>query len=175
MSSSPKKKLPRNIKLTVAFLANIEKPVRQLFTEIFHDYLERFSCEVKKGPVKISVLGTEGAKKASPRQLATTIVGEDGRILVDIRDPSLDDKDTSHSYVHYLFMEVICHEFVHVMQYIVDPVNTFKYAIPKHNAEDDVDKYFFDPQEMEARILADYYFSKFGSDLLEECFDTDTE
>jgi hypothetical protein len=164
----PKRKLPGNIRFKSAFLASIEKEIREMFTEIFYDYIERFGLEIPKEKVRVSVAGTEGAKEDQPRQLAVTINTESGDILIDIRDPSLDLGDTSHIYIHYLFVECLAHEFIHVMQML-----TKKTAYPaltaKFDSEDPSEVYYFSPDEVEAHTLAPFYGSRFGSALRDRC------
>lgn len=170
-----KRKLPRNIRFTVAFLADLNKVITDMFARIFYDYLDRFSLEPPTERILITVSGTEGAKEASPTQLAVTICSADGKnILVDIRDPSLDGDDADHIYIHYLFVETLAHELVHVMQMITDKKNYPPVAI-KFNPEDTTELYYFTPEEIEARTLAPLYGSRYGSGLLEACENIESE
>jgi hypothetical protein len=165
---SPKKKLPNNIKLKIAFLAPVEKEVSDMFTAIFYDYINRFNLEIPKKNSRVSVAGTEGAKEDSPTQLAVTINTEDGNILVDIRDPSLDNGDTSHIYIHYLFVECLAHEFIHVMQMLTEK-KEYPPILAKFNTEDTSESYYFAPEEIEAHSLAPFYGSRFGEALRKRC------
>ena len=153
------KKLPRNIKLQLSFLHSTDKLIRTLFTNILWDYCERFDVEPTSEKVTVVVAGIGDMDESF---VGVTYEGNN-RYAVHVYDPSLDqDEDTisNHRLVAWSFVTTLCHEFVHVAQHLTgrepEP-NSFV----KDN-EDPEEQYFFDPFEVEARILEGFYAARFG-------------
>lgn len=172
MSSSPTKKqppirkLPSNITVSTAFLAPIDAMVKDLFIGIFFDYLNRFKVKCTKEKTHIAICGIEGGTERDARQLGITIATDD-RLLIQVRDPSLEDTDEelNHMYVTVKFIEVLCHELVHAMQHLTSRSPQSIGLSMRYDKRSDEEAYFFDPFEMEARVLESFYASTFGGEL----------
>jgi len=173
MSSSKKKrkKLPSKVTISTAFLAPIDKLIKDLFIGIFYDYHKRFKLKVKNKKIHIAVCGVEEGTTKDPNQLGVTI-DSDGRILIQVRDPSLEDspENLTHFYVTVKFTEVLCHEMVHALQTITGR-NPKRFGKIKHDKKNSQEKYFFDAYEVEARILEAFYACGLGSKLMDASFD----
>ena len=153
------KKLPKNIKLSLSFLHNTDRLIRTLFTNILWDYCERFDTEPTEEKVVVVVAGISDTDGGF---IGVTYEGNN-RYAVHVYDPCLDQEEetiSSHRLVVWSFVTALCHEFVHVAQLLTgrkpEP-NSFV----KDN-EDPEEQYFFDPFEVEARILEGFYATKFG-------------
>jgi hypothetical protein len=154
---------PKNIRVTVACLPDSENEVRQLFFDCLNDYSKRFKVPItdKKFVVHICLIEYE----ESNIEQGLTIYNEaDKRILIQLRDPLLNDWGTSH-YVMDKFINILCHEIVHACQYLCNR------KIPKFNKldydkKDLREQYFFDPSEMEARMLEAPYTCFYGDKLV---------
>lgn len=166
MSSSQnrrKKVLPNNITISTAFLAPIDKEVKAMFTGVFHDYIKRFGVKPTKNKMHVAICGTE--ELAEPGDyLGSTITTED-RILIQINDPTL-SRDSDHPFVVVKFVELLGHEMTHAMQTITshDPRHAGPY---RHDKKCDTESYFFDPLEVEARIMESFYAFTYGAVLMD--------
>jgi hypothetical protein len=173
MSSSATKKraqkldLPDNVTISTAFLAPIDDMVKAIFVGIFHDYCRRFKADPSKNPVHVAIAGTDSTNPKEPYQVGmTTIASDHQRILVEVRDPTLSAADdTTHLYVAVKFVEVLCHEMVHVMQTVCERDVKETYGV-LHDGADEGESYFFDPYEIEARLLESFYAHSFGKNLI---------
>ena len=155
---------PKNIRVTVACLPDAEKDVRQMFFDCLNDYSTRFKVPItdKKFVVHICLIEYE---ESSNEQGLTIYNDADRRILVQLRDPLLNDWGPNH-FVMDKFVNILAHEIVHACQYLCNR------KIPKFNKlnydkKDLREQYFFDPSEMEARMLEAPYTSFYGSILNE--------
>ncbi len=63
------------------------------------------------------------------------------------------------------FVEVLCHEMVHVMQTVCERDVKETYGV-LHDGADEGESYFFDPYEIEARLLESFYAHSFGKNLI---------
>lgn len=150
---------PKNIRVTVACLPNAENEVRQVFFDCLNDYSKRFKVPItdKKFVVHICLIEYS---ESDIEQGLTIYNDADNRILIQLRDPLLNDWGTSH-YVMDKFINILCHEIVHACQYLCNR------KIPKFNRldydkKDLREQYFFDPSEMEARMLEAPYTCFYG-------------
>lgn len=140
--------------------------------DIFFDYLDRFRLTTPKRRVHIAIAGTEGGNQEDPYRVGMSTVAEgDDRILIEVRDPSLVEKEPVTSlYISVKFVEVLCHEMVHAMQSLTDRKPDFFSRI-KHNKRDNNEKYFFNGSEVEARVLESFYAHVYGWKLMDSCQD----
>jgi hypothetical protein len=166
MSQSLRKALPRNITLSTAFLGPVDKLIKNLFKDIFHDYDQRFEGELSKERRHVSFCGVE--RRHVPEEQMATCVSTEKRMHIIVHDPSLDAvEDTEHEYVAMKFVEMLVHEIVHVMQALKDRDNVKigkTLSIPL-NGLCPTELYFFAPEEIEARTLEMFYFYTFGQEL----------
>jgi hypothetical protein len=174
MSSSKRKRklrLPNKITISTAFLAPIDKLVKDLFIGIYHDYHKRFKLKVKNKKIHVAVCGIEEGTTKDHNQLGITISTDD-RILIQVRDPSLEDspENLTHCYVTVKFTEVLCHEMTHAMQTITGR-KPKEFGKIRHKKNNTGESYFFDQYEVEARILESFYASTLGTQLMEASFD----
>jgi len=173
----PKKKhkLPSNITVSIAFLEPVEEELQELLALIVKDYCRRFKAKITKNKVHISIAGIENSRAGPGTPIGMTIANYDNagkevnRILVQIRDPYLDDDVSSkHIYILFCFLQVICHEFVHVAQHLTGRLNgkTNNFDFIKYTKKRRDERYFFDPDEIEARLLETFYAYRYAFDLL---------
>lgn len=160
MSSSPP--IPSNVKLKFTFLHNTERKMRKLFASIMDDYCRRFGVGVTTG--RVTALFS-GVGEMGDRDFSGVTFEGNGRYLVSVYDPALDqDSDPSeHHYVAWAFVTSLCHEMVHVMQGITGRIPKIEGFPPMSDEPDEL--YFFDPFEIEARILEGFYAAMFGEEL----------
>jgi hypothetical protein len=159
--------LPSNVGFKLVSAAKVELEVEQLLANILADYCKRFKVKVdrkKKFQVEVAMVNIPGYA-----ELGCAFELDDGRILVQIKDPYLEEgikEDNLHPYTNAKYIEVMCHEFVHVCQGLTNR-RTLELEV-KHNKKDDLEGYYFDPSEMEARLLESFYANKFAYPLLME-------
>ncbi|WP_396190176.1 hypothetical protein [Flavobacterium sp.] len=153
----------KNLKVTVSSIHNCQKDVKDIFFNILDDYTKRFNVKVTEKPVTISICLVEYGEDAMSQGL--TMYNEDeGIMLIQMRDPFLNDWE-DNTYMFSKFTDIVCHEFVHACQNLTGRKG-FKVKGLKYNPKDDKEKYFFDPEEMEARMLEAPYSTLYAQDLL---------
>jgi hypothetical protein len=154
---------PKNIRVTVACVPPAENEIRELFFDCLNDYSKRFKVPITDKKFVIHICLVEYGENQGEQGL--TIYNDvDSRILIQLRDPLLNDWGTSH-YVMDKFINILCHEIVHACQYLCNR------KIPKFNKldydkKDLREQYFFDPSEMEARMLEAPYTAFYGEKLV---------
>jgi len=154
-----------NIKIKVATLHDCEKEVKKLFLNILADYCGRFNVGVPDKPVELIVCIIEYDKEAPTSGLTCySHDDEENKILIQVRDPFLSGWE-GNGYTMDKFISVLCHEMVHACQKITGREG-IKIPKLKYDKEDETEVYFFDPGEMEARLLEAPYTSLYGSTLL---------
>jgi hypothetical protein len=150
---------PKNIRVTVACLPKAENEVRQVFFDCLNDYSKRFKVPITDKKFVVHICLVEYSE-GNVEQGLTIYNDVDNRILIQLRDPLLNDWGTSY-YVMDKFINILCHEIVHACQYLCNR------KIPKFNRldydkKDLREQYFFDPSEMEARMLEAPYTCFYG-------------
>lgn len=153
----------KNLKVTVSTIHDCEKDVKDIFFNILDDYTERFGVKVTEQKVQIFICLVEYHEDV-PSQGLTIYNADAGRMLIQVRDPFLNDWE-DNTYMFSKFTDIICHEFVHACQNLTGRKG-FKVSNLKHDKSDDKEKYFFDPEEMEARMLEAPYSCLYAQDLL---------
>jgi len=165
--------LPSNINFKLVSAAKVELEIEQLLASILADYCKRFKVKVdrkKKFTVQVAIVNLIGYE-----ELGCAFELDDGRILVQIKDPYLEEgikPDNLHPYTNSKYIEIMCHEFVHVCQALTNR-RTLELEV-KHNKKDELESYYFDPCEMEARLLESFYANLFAYPLLMEDFNDKT-
>ena len=86
------------------------------------------------------------------------------KMLIQVRDPFLNDWENNY-YVLQQFLCIMCHEFVHACQHLTGRDNIKSPKI-KHDKSSDREAYFFDPTEIEARMLEVPYMCMYCGPLL---------
>jgi len=165
-TSKKMSKLPANIRVTTAFLSDIDVAVKELFVHILCDYVHRLNLKLTKKKVNIGFCGIEMSKDKET-MTGLTICTEE-RILVQVGDPYIDADFTDHYYIATMFVVTLCHEMVHVCQHLTREDNTKKPITLPHDSQIDQEKYFFDPEEVEARILESFYAHRFAHSLIKD-------
>jgi len=153
-----------NVQVEVACLPACEKNVAKVFFNILEDYCGRFNAKVGEREFKVSVACIEYPEDTE--EMGMTIHGDSdtGRILVQIRDPFLHDWEPNY-FTKQLFLYIMCHEFVHVCQHLTGR-DGFKVPKLTYNKESPRESYFFDPCEVEARVLEHPYTALYADKLL---------
>jgi len=147
------KRYPK-IKVTVSCLPKAERAIKNIFYDILDDYCKRYSIQVldKKFAVQICLVEYD---EESTSQGLTTFAEEEGKILVQMRDPFLNEWEPN-MYTLSGFLEILSHELVHVCQNLTGRQG-FKIPKFKYDKKNKREEYFFDPSEVEARVLAAPY------------------
>jgi hypothetical protein len=152
------------IKVKVSSMHKIDKEVAKLFRNILKDYMVRFDV-LERGDIKeVYFCFVDLPETGHDGTAIYEDVGE--RIVVQIRDPAISDNTGEPSkYAIAKMVQTLCHEIVHVCQRITGRKG---FSIPKakinKSSKDEV--YFFDPLEVEARVLEQFYTYTYGSKLL---------
>jgi len=157
------KEMMTKFKIQVSCLPACERGVKKLVFDILADYCERFSVLCLEGKFLINICFIEYGE-TSDKSGCTYFVEEQNKIHIQLRDPMLNDWE-SNPYTMNTFMNVLCHEIVHACQHLTGR-NGFKIPQLTYDSEDEGEEYFFDPAEIEARVLADFYRDKFANKLL---------
>ncbi len=158
-----KNKLFPGITLDVACLPDCEKQIGELFWDCLIDYVLRFNAPIINAPLKISICAVDYPPEAN--ELGLSLFNElDNKVLVQVKDPFIAGEEYNE-YAMIMFIQVLCHEIVHVCQHLTGRKG---FKIPKHtvNKKDELESYFFDPEEIEARVLESPYASYYGYRLL---------
>jgi hypothetical protein len=160
-----------NIKVQVSCIPNLEKEVRQTFFDCLTDYSERFKAPVTKEKVNVHICFIEYPDPYEYNMEAGTSHGltiwhEDNsnKLLIQVRDPFLNNWENNY-YVIQGFLTIMCHEFVHACQHLTSR-DDIKYPKIPHDKTSDREKYFFDPTEIEARMLEVPYMCMYCGPLL---------
>ena len=157
-----KNKLFPGIELEVACLPDSENSIANLFWNCLEDYIVRFNTPIIMHPIKIQICAVEYSLEGNGDMGLTMFNDDDGRILVQVRDPFLNECEYTE-YAMSLFINIICHEIVHVCQHLTGRTG---FKIPKMNIGEDIrEEYFFDPEEIEARVLEAPYTAYYGSNI----------
>ena len=160
-----KNKLFPGITVNVVCLPECDKEIGKLFFDCLKDYVIRFNKPVQFLNFKVQICAVEypiGAEMG-----ITMFNEEDDRILIQVKDPFVSECEYS-DWAMEKFVCVLCHEIVHACQHLTGSTGI---KIPKFKHGDiDIpnihDKYFFDPIEIEARILESVYATYYGHTLL---------
>lgn len=149
--------IPRNITCTVSTLNDDAARIEELFFDVLSDYCARFGVEIQQQPIQIdfNFVHLEENYGGTSGVVIWKLDGELSRLLVQIRDPWLNDWEPN-SYVITQHLQTICHEMVHVCQQLTGRKG-FKMAGATWDKGSSLEEYYFDPEEIEARALSDMY------------------
>jgi len=150
---------PKNIKLTVSCLPNCEAEIKTMFYKILEDYCKRFTVKVTERKLKLSICLVEYDAESQSEGL-TTICDDEDKILIQLRDPFMNDWEPN-PYTIAMFLTVLAHEMIHACQFITGRTG---FKIPKFvwDKNDYREQYYFDPMEVEARVLEAPYAQLYG-------------
>jgi len=152
------------LSLEVVCLPACEKNVAKVFFNILNDYCYRFSAKIKEEPFKINIACVEYPEESTDMGVTIHSLDIGNRILVQVRDPFLSEWECNY-YTKQLFLDVLCHEFVHVCQTLTGR-DGFKIPKLKYDKDAPDETYFFDPCEVEARVLEHPYTALYAEKLL---------
>jgi hypothetical protein len=142
-------------KIKVTSTLGNEKDIRELLWRIVLDYCKRFKVKVKKGPWEISVVIAD--YRGEDNNTGMTSI-QDTKIIVQVNDPYFCKEDQpNNDILNWHFLTVLCHEFVHVAQELTSRMGIRARVMMQEEDADSQYQYYFDPQEIEARILDEYY------------------
>lgn len=178
MYKSSKKKLPNNITVEVVSAHRWTNVMVNLLALILHDYKKRFNTRILRKKFHVSIALVNYANDPLSGEIGCTTLLDDGsHIFVQVHDPYLaGELEEEHSYVNCTFLNTIAHELVHVCQHLThrdesltsEAFEEEQGMLKMNTLPGDLDKYYFDPIEVEARMLADYYTNLFAVPLLKE-------
>jgi hypothetical protein len=157
---------PDFIHITTAFLSDIDREIKLLMARILVDYTHRMNRPVINKDWTIAICGVDPNMDLTNNHLGCTVDTKD-RVLIQVEDPYMNMKkpEDAHLYVQLKFLEVICHEMVHACQAITTKPKGRRYVVT-HDKDDPNEKYFFDRDEIEARILEAFYAQQHALPLL---------
>lgn len=154
----------KNLKVHVSCLPKESvKDIKKLFFQILDDYATRFNLKVTDKPITIDICLVEYSEQSESQGL-TMYSEPDGRMLIQMRDPFLNDWE-DNPYMMSKFSDIMCHEFIHAAQSLTGRKG-FRVKGLKYNKKDSQESYFFDPEEMEARMLEMPYSILYAQHLL---------
>jgi len=99
-----------------------------------------------------------------PKAGVTIHSEEVNKIHVQVRDPYLNDWE-DNPYVNSTFISVLCHELIHVCQTLTCRKG-FKVKGASFDKSNPLEAYYFDPEEVEARCLAEFSGNLYGNNLI---------
>lgn len=156
-------KLPKNIKINVSCLPPSEKDIKQLLINVVTDYSTRYGLTITDKPMQIHVCLVEYDIDSKSQGL-TAMSDDCGRMLIQVRDPFMNDWEGNPYMVDH-FLAVLCHEFVHAAQFLCNRKG-FTVKGLKYDKLDEFEEYCFEPMEMEARMLEYFYAEKYGDKII---------
>ena len=150
------------IAISIHSILDLEEDLQSFFQAILNDYCKRYKVKVKGGDYSINITFVE----ASPIHGHGVTIKRDNcnKILVQVRDPYLSGWEPN-AYTMYHFINVVAHEMVHVCQYLTGRQGMIADQ-GKRQGSKKVENYFFDPDEVEARLLQDLYVCLYGQKFL---------
>jgi len=159
-------KRPKNLRVTVNSLSKIEKMTEKLFFDILEDYCTRFKVLPTRKKIDVMICFIEYAADSITSGMVIYEMDKDSRkIIVQIRDPLLNGWELNN-FALTKFINIICHEFVHVCQRLTgrngSPIRGLAY-----DRKDDQEAYLFAPCEVEARALEAPYTALYGKPFYE--------
>ena len=150
-----------NIKVRVVNLGGNQSYTKKLFDDILSDYVCRKGVEISQEIFKIDIV----LSLMPGENTGICVWGHDvNEILIQVAAPWLDEDFEEDAYGNELvmrhFFNTLCHEFVHAAQKLTDNKGTQAKGFT-YDPTDKTEEYYFDPLEIEARFLADFYLTKF--------------
>jgi len=85
----------------------------------------------------------------------TSILAEENKIIVQVREPYGDDDLPNTEVLNHTFLVVLCHEFTHCCQALTGRQGVKAKLMME--GDPDYAGYYFDPEEIEARIMDEFY------------------
>jgi hypothetical protein len=159
-------KIPKTIKVEVVSAHRWTEAVTDIFAEVLADYRKRFDAKLKRGSSTVSIALVDYANNEMDGEVGVTNYINNGDIFVQVHDPYLVEGIEEHPYITNAFLATLCHELVHVCQALTTrgkmlddyDINLSDDPLVWMQIKDnDMDYYYFDPCEIEARIMQDYY------------------
>jgi hypothetical protein len=158
LPSKEPKPLVNMPEVVVASMGVYEGFIKELTEAILRDYCKRFRKRIKK-KVRVAIaLINQSVNSEAPMGITIT---DGGNVMVQIEDPYLEDDTPKHPYIERHFGIVLCHELTHVCQFLTGSAGA-TYCKIKFDEKEQLEKYYFDPQEMEARILEMFYWNAYA-------------
>jgi hypothetical protein len=145
-----------SIKVNIASHLKCDSAFRKLFHKILIDYCKRFGVKVQPKAWDVNITIADYSTESGAEGVTTSL---ENKIIMQIKDPYMDVKveGANKSLDHY-FMTIVCHEMVHACQHMTGregiKLKIDRLDDPDGTMEED---YFFDPAEVEARVLDELY------------------
>lgn len=149
----------KNLTVNVVCLPDCEKEIKLMFFNILDDYCKRFKVTVVDRKTTINICLVEYDEDTESEGLMTaTLMGD--KILIQLRDPFMNDWE-ANPYTVFSFLCVLSHEMIHACQFLT---NRKGFKIPNlvWDKKDPKEQYYFDPMEVEARVLETPYAQLYG-------------
>lgn len=153
----------KNIKVTVVCLPDAKRDIKKLFFNILDDYSTRFNVPVTDKKITVDIALVEYPEETESQGL-TMFSEEECKMMIQVRDPFLNSWE-DNPYTMCKFYDILCHEFVHAAQSLTGRKG-FKVKGLVFNKDSPEESYFFDPEEMEARMLELPYTTLYAQKLL---------
>lgn len=156
--------IPPEYKIQVNCIVDVEQEVNELFNGILKDYCKRFSVKVKKERLNAKILLSIIQGGSDPGDMDGLCAFEKNNkvntIAVQVRCMVIENIEPS-DYACNQWIEILAHEFTHVCQCLTGrSMDEIKYNKLGIKGED----YYFDPDEVEARILQGFYANRIAGD-----------
>lgn len=179
---TPEVYVPPEFVLQVNSLINIDFEINELFNSILIDYCRRFKTVVKpeKVDTRIMVSLVQGGSSSNDMDGLCVFDSRDKltTLQIQIRCIVIENMEPNPFAVQH-WMEILCHEMVHACQYLTGRVMPKPEMVPSELQSED---YYFDPDEMEARLLQAPYANAINreatmeiSNKIVECFADDED
>lgn len=146
-----------------------EKDFKELFRRIVLDYCKRFKVKVTRKPWDVSIVIADYQGEDGSTGI-TSVLPDENKIIVQIQEPYYGNvKIPNNEILNHTFMVVLCHEFVHCCQALTGRQGIRARVFMDEDLDDELNyaSYYFDPEEIEARIL-DVYYVRLVPDSLRE-------
>jgi hypothetical protein len=146
-----------NVRLRVTATVGKEKDYKELFRRIVLDYCKRFKVRVKRAPWEVSIVVAHYQNEDGATGATSPPFEGEHRIVVQVREPYTESETPNSEIINHTFFAVVCHEFVHCCQILTgrEGIALPQLIIP--GEKDNLESYQFDPAEIEARVLDEYY------------------
>ncbi len=168
MSQSPETTEAKLPTITCSSIHAHDARIVKACYSILADYLRRFNLDIVKDKASVKIVFVATPDKDNTRLVGRTTYGtnKDGpSIYIEIKDPVLNDLEINE-FAEDAISKTVAHEMIHACQFL-----TGRYGIrPRipHDNQDSFESYYFKPNEMEARLLEDFYVAKYMQDIFKD-------
>lgn len=155
---------PPKIKVYVNGIVDIEDEINEIFEGVLNDYCNRFKVKVRKdrenSRVMLSLIQGGSGEGDLDGLCAFDKLNKVNNIAMQVRCIILENMEPN-DFVMQQWLEIVAHEMVHACQTLtgreMKPIEQTSLGVPTED-------YYFDPDEVEARILQSFYANRIRRD-----------